>query len=64
MTWYNMFRKNLNKQHKQPRDILNEVNFEKTDYLLTSPPIFVDNYVKDLELVKGGGYLKWLSPKQ
>jgi len=27
------------------------------------PPIFVDNYVKDIILIKKGGYLKWLSPK-
>jgi hypothetical protein len=26
------------------------------------PPIFVDNYVKDIILIKKGGYLKWLSP--
>ena len=27
--WYNMFRKNRNKEHKTPRDILKEINFKK-----------------------------------
>jgi hypothetical protein len=72
MIWYNCYRKNRNKQNKSPLTILKEyfTSIEQPEKckglnrLLTYPPILVDNYIKDIELVKEGGYLKWLSPKK
>ena len=58
MTWYNTKRKNRNKDHKTPEMILTENKIKKNNYLTTSHPILVDNYMKDLEMVKKGGYLK------
>jgi hypothetical protein len=62
LMWYNIFRKNRNKGHKSPLMILKVHNIENAKKIVTIPPIFVDNYVKDIILIKQGGYLKWLSP--
>ena len=70
MVWYNCNRKNRNKDNKTPLMIINEF-FNETNQsdkcknlnkLLTSPPILVDKYINVLELVKGGGELRWSPP--
>jgi len=63
LLWYNVVRKNRNKNHSSPLTILKEHNINKYNMIASIPPIFVDNYVKDIILIKKGGYLKWLSPK-
>ena len=71
MVWYNCYRKNRNKGHKSPLTIINdyftEINqpekSKKMNKLLTSPPILVDKYIDILELVKGGGEVRWSPPK-
>jgi len=70
MIWYNCYRKNRNKNHKSPITIINEYFIEANqrekckniNILVTFPPILVDSHVKDIELIKQGGELKWLSP--
>jgi transposase len=59
MIWYNTERPNRNKGRKSPLAILQEHNIHNAEMLTTFPPIFVDNYIKDIELVKKGGYFKW-----
>ena len=63
MTWYNKLRKNRNKDHMSPADMMKSCEVENIDHLVTVRPIFVDDYMKDLEMIKEGGYLKWLSVK-
>ena len=67
----NCYRKNRNKNHKSPITIINEYFIEANqrekckniNILVIFPPILVDSHVKDIELVKEGGELKWLAPK-
>jgi len=56
MMWYNRSRKNRGKDNKSPLTILTENDHQNLDKLTTYPPIIVDRYVKDLELIKKGGY--------
>ena len=72
MVWYNCYKKNRNKGHKSPLTIINdyftEINqtekSKKMNKLLTSPQILVDKYINILELVKGGGDVRWSPPKK
>jgi hypothetical protein len=60
MIWYNKLRKNRNKDNLPPAVILEKYNIKNIDYLVSTKPIFVDDYMKDIEKIKKGGYLKWL----
>jgi len=63
MMWYNGYRPNRNKGRKSPIEILRENGYTNIDRLATYQPIIVDDYVKDFELIKKGGYFKYASPK-
>jgi hypothetical protein len=68
ITWYNLVRKNRNKQNKAPLTLIKEYyknnykGYNNIDSLIKYPPIIVDGFVKDIELIKKGGEVKWLSP--
>jgi len=62
MMWYNRLRPNRNKGKKSPLEILKENGYKNLDKLTTLPPIITDHYVKDIELIKKGGYFKCASP--
>ncbi|MCL2064886.1 MAG: hypothetical protein FWG98_11035 [Candidatus Cloacimonetes bacterium] len=59
MIYYNGFRKNRNKDNKSPIQILKEHNCKNLNRLVTFPPIIVDYYIKDIEMIKKGGEFKW-----
>jgi transposase len=63
MCWYNQKRKNRGKEKKSPAEILKDYNFNNIETLTSFPPIFVDKFIKDIELVKSGGYLKYVAPR-
>jgi hypothetical protein len=70
MIWYNCYRKNRNKEHKAPLTILKEYYLQvgekekniKLNKLMSFPPIIVDRYIKDIEVIKKVGELRWLAP--
>jgi transposase len=62
MLWYNLLRKNRNKEKKSPADLLKINNFEKYENICMFQPIIVDKYIKDIKLVKQGGYFNMKAP--
>ena len=59
MVWYNTIRPNRNKENKSPATILKEYGFSNIEKITTIHPIFVDKFVKNIELIKGNGTLRW-----
>ena len=64
LLWYNTIRKNRNKEKKSPVEILKENDFQNAEKIVMFQPIIVDKYVKDIVLIKKGGYFKVKAPRQ
>ena len=62
MLWYNTLRKNRGKGKKSPVEILKENGFKNAMKIAMLQPIIVDKYMKDIKLVKEGGYFKMKVP--
>ena len=56
--WYNTLRKNRGKGKKSPVEILKGNGFKNAMKIAMFRPIIVDNYMKDITLIKEGGHLK------
>jgi len=56
LIYFNNFRKNRNRENKTPKDIYKKDMKKTWQKTLNFKPIIVDDYIKDIENVKTGGY--------